>query len=178
MTYSGGFARLLGLSPGEAMSELVPGGDGREAYLRGTVLDVTDTRVAERERLEAVTLFQQGFDAAPIGMVLTDPLQGRYVRVNDAMCRLLDRSRESLIGVGMDAVTHPDDRGADQRSRRAMLGGRPDRLGDRAALPATEWRGGLGDAPHDAGPRGRWLGAGVLLPGGRHHRAQAARGTV
>ena len=99
MTYSGGFARLLGLSPGEAMSELVPGGDGRAAYMRGTVLDVTDTRVAERERLEAVTLFQQGFDAAPIGMVLTDPLQGRYVRVNDAMCRLLDRSRESLIGV-------------------------------------------------------------------------------
>ena len=129
MTYSGGFARLLGLSPGEAMNgelllklvhaedrrtvtqaiadclqtgsstceyrliprhgaavrtvsahgELVPGGDGREAYMRGTVLDVTDTRVAERERLEAVTLFQQGFDAAPIGMVLTDPLQGRYV---------------------------------------------------------------------------------------------------
>jgi PAS domain S-box-containing protein len=106
-----------------ARSELVRASGGRSDYLRGTILDVTDSRIAERERIEAMTLFQQGFDAAPIGMVLTDPLEWRYVRVNDAMCRLLGRSRESLIGVSIDAVTHPDDRDPDHRKQRAMLAG-------------------------------------------------------
>jgi PAS domain S-box-containing protein len=172
ITYSGGFARLLGLSAGEpltggrlmrlihredhaivteafadclrvgssiceyrvnrrdgairtisAQSELVPASGARSKSLRGTILDVTDARVAERERLEAVTLFQQSFDASPIGMVLSDPVQWRCVRANDAMCRMLGCSRESLIGVTVDSVTHPDDRDADHRSRRAMLAG-------------------------------------------------------
>jgi PAS domain S-box-containing protein len=172
IAYSDGYARLVGLSPGEplngerflrlvhqedrqivmeavadcrrtgssnceyrlirrdgavrtisARSEVVPANDDRPANLRGTILDVTDARAAERERLEAVTLFQQGFDAAPIGMVLTDPLEWRVVRVNDAMCRLLDLSRESLLGLSVDAVTHPDDQDADRRCRRAMLAG-------------------------------------------------------
>ena len=172
IAYSGGFARLLNLSPGEplhgehfltrvhpddrptvaqaiadcertgastceyrlnrddgvlrtisAHSELVPAGDGRSSYMRGTILDVTDARAAERERLEAVTLFQQGFDAAPIGMVLSDPLEWRVVRVNDAMCRLLDRSREYLLGLSVDGVTHADDQDADHRCRRGMLAG-------------------------------------------------------
>ena len=172
VTYSGGFARLLGLPPGEplngsryltlvdredraivteafagclrtgsstceyrvtrpdgdvrtisAHSELVPAGDGRPEYIRGTVLDVTEARVAERDRLEAMNLFEQGFDGAPIGMVLTESLQSRYVRINDAMCRLLGRSRESLIGLSSDTVTHPDDHAADSRTRHAMMDG-------------------------------------------------------
>ncbi len=172
IAYTQGFARLLGLSPGEplhgdhflarvyredretvttaiadclrtgastceyrlnrgngtvrtisAQSELVADLGDRSGYLRGTILDVTDQRLAERDRMEAVTLFQQGFDAAPIGMVLTDPLEWRAVRVNDAMCRLIDRSRESLLGLSVDAVTHPEDQDADHRARRAMLAG-------------------------------------------------------
>lgn len=37
-------------------------------------------------------------------MVLTDPLQWRCVRVNDAMCKLLGRSRESARGRDRDRV--------------------------------------------------------------------------
>jgi diguanylate cyclase (GGDEF)-like protein/PAS domain S-box-containing protein len=101
--------------------ETVAATEGRAAYLRGAMVDVTEAREAERERLAAVSLFRHGFDGAPIGMALTDPTGARYVRVNDAMCGLLDRSREGLLGDTIDAMTHPDDRAADDRGRQAML---------------------------------------------------------
>jgi diguanylate cyclase (GGDEF)-like protein/PAS domain S-box-containing protein len=101
--------------------ETVAATEGRATYLRGAMVDVTDAREAEGERLAAVSLFRHGFDGAPIGMGLTDPTGARYVRVNDALCRLLDRSRQQLMGGTIDAMTHPDDRAADDTGRQAML---------------------------------------------------------
>ncbi|MCW2967564.1 MAG: domain S-box protein [Solirubrobacteraceae bacterium] len=92
-------------------------------YLRGAVLDVTEQRRAERARLEAASLFRQGFDESPIGMALTDAGQGLYVRVNDAMCRLLWRSREDLLERDIGSVTHPEDVALDTEARDAMLAG-------------------------------------------------------
>ncbi len=172
ITYSDGFARILGLAPGADLdlatyAELVhpddrglvtgaitdcaetgsasceyrivrPGGGIRTlsmegvtvsdekppGQLRGAILDVTAQRRSEQERVEALSLFEQGFDAAPIGMVLTDPVHGRYVRVNDAMCRLLGRSREQLLQLRVDEIIHPDDGAADADARQAVLDGR------------------------------------------------------
>jgi PAS domain S-box-containing protein len=92
--------------------------------LRGAILDVTEQRVAEAERIAAVSLFEQGFDAAPIGMLISGVAQGAFMRVNDAMCRLLGRSREALLTMCTPDVTHPDDRANDAESRVAMTEGR------------------------------------------------------
>jgi PAS domain S-box-containing protein len=89
--------------------EIVPDADGRAAVLRGGALDVTEQREAEHERLEAASLFRRGFDGAPIGMVMVDPVENRFMEVNDAMCRLLGRSKDELIGMAVSDVTHPDD---------------------------------------------------------------------
>ena len=172
ITYSPGYARLLGLTPGERLdqggfmamvpledrqividarakcmatgsvhaehrlmsrdgsvrtlefrAEIVRARPGRPEYLRGSVLDVTEQRAAEIERLEAVSMFRQGFDTAPIGMILTDPDSGFYVRVNDAMCALLGRTREVLIGATSELVIHPDDQPIAAEVRRAILDG-------------------------------------------------------
>jgi PAS domain S-box-containing protein len=96
----------------QVRAEVVAARQDRPTYLRGALLDVTEQNAAEVERLEAVSMFRQGFDTAPIGMVLTDADTGWCVRVNDAMCALLDRPRELLIGVSLDSVIHPDDRPA------------------------------------------------------------------
>jgi PAS domain S-box-containing protein len=101
--------------------ETVRATEARPTYLRGAMLDVTEARESECERLAAVSLFRHGFEAAPIGMALTDPKGACYVRVNDALCRLLGRSREQLIGTSIDSMTHPDDRARDDRARQAML---------------------------------------------------------
>lgn len=101
--------------------EIVPDADGRPAILRGGALDVTEQREAEHERLEAASLFRRGFDDAPIGMVMVDPVENRFVEVNDAMCRLLGRSRAELIGTITSEVTHPDDHARLSAGRHEML---------------------------------------------------------
>jgi PAS domain S-box-containing protein len=107
----------------EVRGELVEAHKGRPEYLRGAILDVTEQREAEAERLEAVSMFRQGFDTAPIGMVLTDADTGWCVRVNDAMCALLNRPREQLIGASLDSVIHPDDRPGIHEARGAIKDG-------------------------------------------------------
>ena len=127
--------------------------DGRREHLRGAVLDVTAEREAERQRLAAEHLFREGFDAAPIGMSLSDPVEGRCVRVNDAMCRLLGRAREELIG--QYHRLHRSRRGrrhAPPRPR-GHAPGRDRLLHRRAALPAQRrqrCRGGCCTGPRCA----------------------------
>ncbi|MEA2412968.1 MAG: hypothetical protein QOC77_3529 [Thermoleophilaceae bacterium] len=100
--------------------EVVFDADGRATTLRGGALDVTEQREAEHERLEAASLFRRGFDGAPIGMVMLDPVEDRFVEVNDAMCRLLGRSRAELVGMTVADVTHPDDEAQHAVARREM----------------------------------------------------------
>jgi PAS domain S-box-containing protein len=101
--------------------EVIHDADGRPAVLRGGALDVTEQRAAEEERLEAASLFRRGFDEAPIGMVMVDPVNSRLVEVNDAMCRLLGRSRLELAGMTVDNVTHPEDIGLLETAHRELI---------------------------------------------------------
>jgi PAS domain S-box-containing protein len=100
--------------------------DGRREHLRGAVLDVTAEREADRRRLAAEHLFRQGFDAAPIGMSLADPVEGRCVRVNDAMCRMLGRPHEVLIGQTIGSILPAEDLLVLRRLREQMLRGEID----------------------------------------------------
>ena len=56
------------------------------------------------------------FDHAAPGMFLTD-MHGKLLRVNAALCRMLGRSAEDLIGRDSEAYTHPEERG----TRRTLL---------------------------------------------------------
>jgi diguanylate cyclase (GGDEF)-like protein/PAS domain S-box-containing protein len=56
--------------------------------------------------------FHAAFDHAPIGMAILGA-NGRYVRVNDALCGMLGRRREELVGERDNEITHPDDRERD-----------------------------------------------------------------
>jgi diguanylate cyclase (GGDEF)-like protein/PAS domain S-box-containing protein len=63
------------------------------------------------------------FDAAAVGMVLTD-LDGRLLRVNDPFCELLGHDRDALTGgMTLADVTHPDDESPASPERRAAVEG-------------------------------------------------------
>lgn len=77
----------------------------------------------ERRALhEAEARFRVAFQNAPIGMALSD-LEGRYLQVNPALCRLLGRTEEELLSATSEEVTHPDDRERQAALERAALSG-------------------------------------------------------
>jgi PAS domain S-box-containing protein len=100
-------------------AEMIADDPAGERVIRGAALDVTDQREAERQRLAAEHLFRDGFEAAPIGMALSDPVDGRCVRVNDALAHLLRRPKDDLIGQSMYTFMQPADKAGvwEQRER-------------------------------------------------------------
>ncbi|MCW3007124.1 MAG: diguanylate cyclase, partial [Solirubrobacterales bacterium] len=71
--------------------------------------DRTEARGADARLAEAEDRFRAAFEDAAIGMSITS-LDGRWLRVNPAMCALLERAEEELIGQPVIDVTHPEDR--------------------------------------------------------------------
>ena len=68
-------------------------------------------------------LFRRAFEDAPIGMGLCSLEDGSYLRVNQALCHLLGRSEEELLGLRFNDVTHPEDAGSsDGRFARLRAG--------------------------------------------------------
>ncbi|MGH2684658.1 MAG: PAS domain S-box protein [Actinomycetota bacterium] len=71
---------------------------------------------------EAEARFHAAFQAAPIGMAILS-LGGRFVQVNEALCRLIDRRAEDLLGTHWYDVTHPDDRPEQEEWERLAIAG-------------------------------------------------------
>ena len=76
--------------------------------------DITAVRSAERARDEAQGRFQAAFECAPIGMVLVG-LDGRFERVNAALCEMTGYSEEELLAMTPFGIVHADDRERVQR---------------------------------------------------------------
>ena len=66
--------------------------------------------------------FHLAFDHAPIGMALLD-VDGRFLKVNDAFCRVVARPEADLVGVGIDVISHPGDADRHAARRRRLLAG-------------------------------------------------------
>ena len=72
-------------------------------------------------------LLRSAFDHAPIGMSVVAP-DGRWLRVNDAYCRMLGYQREELMSKRFRDLTHPDDVAEDDAFIAAVAAGRGDSL--------------------------------------------------
>lgn len=63
---------------------------------------------AQRELRVAEERFRTAFEEAPVSMALAS-IEGRYERVNPALCELLGRTEAELVGTNWRDLTHPDD---------------------------------------------------------------------
>src|SRR5687768_435517 len=71
---------------------------------------------------ESEQLFQKIFDDGPIGMALVG-LDYRLVKVNAALCRLLDYTEEELTALKFPEITHPDDVDEDVKLAERLFSG-------------------------------------------------------
>jgi diguanylate cyclase (GGDEF)-like protein/PAS domain S-box-containing protein len=82
-----------------------------------------ERRAAERSLHEVHARFQSAFANAPIGMALVD-MEGRWLQVNDALCRITGYTRDELKATTLRALTHPEDVDLDADFLRELLDGR------------------------------------------------------
>ena len=70
--------------------------------------DVTEQRRAEATLRESEQRLAAIFERAEVG-ISEISADGKFVRVNETLCRILGRTREELLGMGATDITHPDD---------------------------------------------------------------------
>jgi diguanylate cyclase (GGDEF)-like protein/PAS domain S-box-containing protein len=81
-----------------------------------------DAQEIERGLQEVRERFESAFDNAPIGMALV-AMDGRWLQVNDALCRITGQTEEALKATTLRAMTHPDDVDLDGQSLPQLLAG-------------------------------------------------------
>jgi diguanylate cyclase (GGDEF)-like protein/PAS domain S-box-containing protein len=74
---------------------------------------------------ESRRLLDLAFESAPVGMAFFNP-EGEYLRANPALCLLLGRPAEDLVGRRDQEFTHPDDRESDVAAAWRILNGEID----------------------------------------------------
>jgi diguanylate cyclase (GGDEF)-like protein/PAS domain S-box-containing protein len=84
---------------------------------------------AEKERMEMEQglqvvrdRFESGFANAPIGMALVE-MNGGWLQVNDALCRIIGYPEGDLKATTLDAITHPEDIGLATDDLQRLLAG-------------------------------------------------------
>jgi len=79
--------------------------------------------VSAEERLrESEERFRGAFEFAAIGMALVAP-DGRWLRVNHSLCRIVGYTAEELLAKDFQSMTHPDDLESDVGYVRKMVAG-------------------------------------------------------
>ncbi|MCS6782691.1 MAG: PAS domain S-box protein [Gloeomargarita sp. SKYBB_i_bin120] len=81
-------------------------GGRRLLYL--TVQDVTEKHRMAEALHQSLAQFQLTFERSPAGMSITDR-EGRFLRVNAALCQLLQRDVSTLLSQDCRNFIHPDD---------------------------------------------------------------------
>ncbi len=81
---------------------------GAAIRMIGAMEDVSTQRIAEDNRRKSEQQLKSIFNQTIVGMAEMDR-QGKFILVNDEYCRMVGRSREELLRIKMQDITHPDD---------------------------------------------------------------------
>jgi diguanylate cyclase (GGDEF)-like protein/PAS domain S-box-containing protein len=100
-----------------------------EMYATQAGIAIDNARLVSQVRASEES-FRLAFENAPVGMSIVDLRpgnRGRFMRVNEAMCRTLGYSQRDLLERSAGDITHPDDRASDQDAIRRMMAGEQER---------------------------------------------------
>jgi PAS domain S-box-containing protein len=101
---------------------MFPGEDGRLTRFVGANVDITERKLAESALKESEERFRATFENAAVGIAHVG-LDGRWLRVNERLCKIVGYSREELLQMTFADITHPEDLKADWAQAHAVLAG-------------------------------------------------------
>jgi diguanylate cyclase (GGDEF)-like protein/PAS domain S-box-containing protein len=81
---------------------------GGVAGALAVLFDTTDRVLAEASLIESERQLAAIFAQANVGLSLIS-LEGKFLRANDELCRMLGRTRDEMLTQSISDVTHPDD---------------------------------------------------------------------
>lgn len=96
--------------------------DGRPTAVLGVVRDLSERRGAEEALQESEQRFRSAFESAALGMSLVSP-EGRFLQVNDSLCDIVGYTKDELLGMTFQEITHPDDLEPDLRYVEQLVAG-------------------------------------------------------
>ncbi|MDP4144727.1 MAG: PAS domain S-box protein [Bacillota bacterium] len=70
--------------------------------------DITQHKIMEEAHRESEERFRAAFEHAAIGIALVS-LDGRWLKVNQALCSIVGYSEKELLEINFQMITHPDD---------------------------------------------------------------------
>jgi PAS domain S-box-containing protein len=95
---------------------------GAAVRMIGGMTDQTDRKRAEQALQESEERFAGAFEHAPIGVALVSP-DGRWLKVNRAICNLVGYSEAELLTRTFQDITYPEDLEIDLENVRRMIAG-------------------------------------------------------
>lgn len=97
-------------------------GDGDVMGVLGIYADITERREMEMALRESEERFRKAFQTSAIGMALVG-LDGAWLKVNDALCRIVGYPEQELLQKTFQDITHPDDLQTDLNYVAQLLAG-------------------------------------------------------
>lgn len=96
---------------------------GERKYSLSSLQDISERKLAESALQESEQQFRSAFDYSAIGMALVGQ-DGRFLRVNPRLCRIVGYSDHELLLKTFQDITHPDDLEIDLSNMRELVAGR------------------------------------------------------
>ena len=81
---------------------------GNVSRLSGAMTDITDRKATETALRRSEEQFRSAFQSTTIGMAIVG-FDGKFLRVNPALCELFGYSEQDLVNTDIQALTHSED---------------------------------------------------------------------
>lgn len=98
---------------------------GKPTEIVGYLIDISDRLGVEQALRDSEECFRNAFDYAAIGKALL-ATDGRWLKVNRALCEITGYSEQELLTTTFQAITHPDDLDADLTYANQLVAGEID----------------------------------------------------